>query len=412
MINTVHNLLNELKDKGVQDIEKFLFVKHGPMIGNMYEGLTKELMNKAIFSGLNLKVCSGKIMNSNGDLSNQIDCMIVHGEGKQLPFSEDYVYNINDIVAVIEVKKNLFSNDLASAYNNLLSVKKLTTPDKDMKTNMLEIAYEQIYGQTLPDFKDVKNLSIENQLLYHSLVVESYLPLRIIFGYDGFKSEENLRNAFVDYINKNIGEKGFGIVSFPNLIIDNQYSLIKTNGMPYALATDTKKWIAYASYSTDPLILLLELLWTRLYYMFDNLSQKIFGKDDTIETLNPLLIAEGSEKGWKYTLIPLNTTSSQSELWEPIEITETEHALIYLLCEGREIRVDSESIIGFCQDQNTSIDKVINHLNSKRIACVENNKLVLLTKQCLCIMFNGKYYVGDNQNNQMIRWMERIKSSK
>ena len=53
MIETVSDLLEQIRDKGIQQIiEKDSDVKHGPTIDNIYEGLTKEMLNKAVFKGL------------------------------------------------------------------------------------------------------------------------------------------------------------------------------------------------------------------------------------------------------------------------------------------------------------------------------------------------------------------------
>lgn len=42
MINTIKDLLEELRSQGINDISEFLDIKHGPTIGGMYEGLTKK----------------------------------------------------------------------------------------------------------------------------------------------------------------------------------------------------------------------------------------------------------------------------------------------------------------------------------------------------------------------------------
>ena len=88
MINTIYELLSLLKDKGIAEIEPYLSIQHNPTIGDMYEGLTKILTDKAIFKGLDLRVTSGKIKNIYGVLSRQIDCMIVVGDGEKIPFTK------------------------------------------------------------------------------------------------------------------------------------------------------------------------------------------------------------------------------------------------------------------------------------------------------------------------------------
>lgn len=64
MINSISDFLLELKDKEQELLKKYDILKHPGIIGDMYEGLTKSILDKSIFKGLNLHVCSGKIKNS------------------------------------------------------------------------------------------------------------------------------------------------------------------------------------------------------------------------------------------------------------------------------------------------------------------------------------------------------------
>lgn len=411
MIRSIIDLVTNLKENGVKNIEKYLYIKHGPTIGEMYEGMTKELMEKSIFDTLDLKVCSGFIKNSIGDMSKQIDCMIVLGEGEKIPGTDKYVYLIDKVIAVIEVKKDLFSQELVSAYANLLSVKNITQPNRDMNIDMLDCAYRSIVGNILPAHDAVRGLETTVQYTYHALVVEAYLPLRIAFGYSGFKSEQSLRDAFVSYLHRNQGVKGGGVVSFPNLIVSGDYALVKTNGMPYALASESKEWIAYGSYDGNPMTILLELLWTRLYYMFRELPQSIFGEEDIIESINPLLVARGSAKGWLYTVVP-NYVSEEDTCWKPVELSEVEHAIIILLCRGRRISITDEGLIEYCLESGTTIQQVCKKLCDNRIVSVEEDELILLTKECVCSIYNGKYYVGEDCNGQMSRWLASLENGK
>jgi hypothetical protein len=79
-----------------------------------------EVLSASIPIELNLRVVSGFITNSDGELSDQIDCMLVQGEGERIPYTDDFKYNIDNVIAVIEVKKNLYSKEIESAYENLL----------------------------------------------------------------------------------------------------------------------------------------------------------------------------------------------------------------------------------------------------------------------------------------------------
>ena len=81
MITTIADLLTSFLEKEKQSLASFSFIKHGPMIGDMYEGLTKKILEMSIFDNLGLKVTSGKIRDKSGNLSSQIDCMLVEGDG-------------------------------------------------------------------------------------------------------------------------------------------------------------------------------------------------------------------------------------------------------------------------------------------------------------------------------------------
>lgn len=137
------------------------------MIGNMYEGLTKEMAEKSLFDGMDLKVASGKITNQvDGKISKQIDCMIVIGEGTEIPYTKDYIYDIDQVIMVIEVKKNLYSKELSDGYDNLRSVTNLQKPTRDLKLDPIEDAFRAISG-------------VETVCLLSKLKVEHYIEVEV-----------------------------------------------------------------------------------------------------------------------------------------------------------------------------------------------------------------------------------------
>ena len=409
MICTVADLLNSIKRQGIDDIEKFLYIKHGPTIGAMYEGLTKELMSKAVFKEFDLKVCSGFIENSDKEVSKQIDCMIVTGEGKNIPFTNDYIYDIAQVVAVIEVKKDLFSRTLESAYMNLLSVKNVIKPDRDMQIDRLEEAYKVIVGKQLPSIEEVKNLSESEKYLYHALIVEAYMPVRITFGYAGFTTERGLREAFISFLDKNLKRKGYGITSIPSMIIVGENSLLKTNGMPYGISykdSNLGEWVAMASTNSSPILLLLNLIWTRLYYLFSNIQENIFDNYDI--QFNPLLRVRGSQKGWEYTYIETQLKESNTKRWEPIEISMMSNALLKMIEKGFSLCVDNNDIKDVCDENGEDLENILNDLQFKRIISIDDGKISILSDNWMTVVYNGKFFFGDNFNNRMVDWYESL----
>lgn len=409
MINTVKELLDSLKEKGISEIEDFLYIKHGPTIGAMYEGLTKQLIDKAVFQGLDLKVCSGFIENSNGDLSRQIDCMIVVGSGKQIPYTEEYIYDTSQVIAVIEVKKDLFSKEVDLAYKNLLSVKNIVQPDRDMEIDRLEQAYENVTGRKLPSVEEVKSMPEYEQYLYHALVVEAYLPVRITIGYGGFSTEKNFRNGFVKYLENHQNVKGYGITSMPSLMIAGNNSIVKTNGLPFAISNRNRQcgeWVAMGTSNESPLYFVLYLIWTRLYYLFPSLEEEIF--DNTEKKMNPLLKCKSSSKGFEYTVIDTELLDTTEKNWEPVEISLMSNVLLKMIESGRKISINNADYIDACNANGEDLQDIVEDLKYKRVIFIKDNIIEVLPETWLTVTFNGKYFFGDNFNNRMLEWYQSL----
>lgn len=295
-------LIEKIRDKGVEDIQPLLNIGHNPTIGDMYEGLVSKLLNITLKPLENLMVVSGKIKNFNDNYSNQIDCMVVDGVIQKIPFTEDYIVAPENVIAVIEVKKNLFSNELDEATSNLWSVIETDISNKKINGHLSHTAFESISGNIDEyDFKSVVSSPNFYTALKNLLIWEEFYPLRIIFGFSGFSSEYSLRNKFTKKLSEHIGERAFSLLGLPNLIVCGEYSLIKTNGMPFTIMPDNEnreKFIFYASYKEHSLKIFLELLLTRIADRY-NISIDLLA-DPTEEKLSPLLFGEfdKAKNGW------------------------------------------------------------------------------------------------------------------
>ena len=271
-------------------------------------------------------------------------------------------------------------------------------------------------------------------MLFHALVVEAMLPIRVIFGYDGFKTELSLRQKYQEYLEgktvacyDNIkleeaieklntidntedkrpdSRRGYGVTSLPDLIVAGENSIVKTNGMPYGLVVnevDYHCWLA--SYRRNPLILFLELLWTRLSYRYD-LPSDVFGCDVQLEGLAPFAFVTGTKTGWVYQFYPLDEEGlkhyDKDKAWEPVVLEQNEFILMNLLCEGKEVKVSE-----LCRYVNGSAEDIIRSLNKKRLVCVDDESVIrLLTKACVCgIDPELGYVAGDNDDGRFMGWI-------
>ncbi len=419
MIKNISQLILELKNKGVNLIKENEYVKHPGMIGSMYEGLTTEILENTIFDGFNLKVVNGKIKNNSGGISSQIDCMIVVGEGEKLPYTESYVYHYSQVIAVIEVKKNLDKNQIINSYANLKSVIDVSRNadiDGELFITLLhKSAWELLTNMEYPTREEIKNYPESLFYFYHTLFMEAFLPVRIVFGYFGYKNEYSLREGFVSMLNQKIenGEqKGMGIGSFPNLIINGDYSLIKNNGMPYGVQFDKSEfyWHSYLSSNKNPILHLLELIWTKLSFKFEIPFATIFEDDIQIKLYNHVFLSckyekDDKNKGWSFWYHHLNNEQLSYELpeqkWEPAEINDLEFIIINLLCTKGTLSFDDSDLIESLSEYEILLKCLIDSLEQKRLIYSNQKQLKLSTRELLIIIKNGKMYAGENCDGQM-----------
>lgn len=89
MINTVSDFLIQFRQYALDKIEaNDKDIKHTVAIGDNFEGLTTELLNKAIFENLNLKIVERSfIYNDSGKISDEFDCLLVVGDGIKMSFT-------------------------------------------------------------------------------------------------------------------------------------------------------------------------------------------------------------------------------------------------------------------------------------------------------------------------------------
>ena len=230
MIQNVLQLIEKLVEKEKKIIDSFPEVKHPGTIGDLTKKMVEYITAQDI-STFDIRVVDGFIKGKE-DLSQQLDCMIVQGEGTQLPNTNHYIYPIKDVIAVIEVKKSLHSAEIKDSYEKFISMTKSFTPYIPSFNN------DEVYGtlRVLTGrsiIEDASLLSEQDTILFHSIRTMYLLPLKIALGYDGFRSQKNLNKAFVDYL-KEIGsfKQHYGAVSIPDLIISGNYALFKHNFLP------------------------------------------------------------------------------------------------------------------------------------------------------------------------------------
>lgn len=258
-----------------------------------------------------------------------------------------------------------------------------------------------------------------DRALYSVLHAEAVYPLRIVVGYHGFASEYSFRMALAKLLEDRVLNEqnaGYGPTSFPSLIICGNYSLVKLSGQPYVTPFSNGKWPMYGSTAANPLWVLLELLWTRLDARYG--IGGLWGDESEVEVFKRFLDAEfvkrGGQGGWNYYL----AQSTKQELveiptekeWEPFFLTESEYALISLVCDGVEVRHNSEWK-QFFAEQGLDLYAACQVLQTHGLLALAgdvDSVLGMTTQRCARVALpDGRLAAAEDGTGQLTRWVMR-----
>ncbi|MEQ5284954.1 DUF6602 domain-containing protein [Providencia huaxiensis] len=423
MIRTIADLLQEFMHKEAKELEK-QNIKHGPTIGSMYEGLSKEILNRTIPKELKLKFVDGFISDGEQFSSGQIDCMLVHGDGQKIPYTNSYIWHVKDVLAVFEIKKNLYSADLINSFYKLRQSSEgfinyifEGKSDGEIKLNLNPAynVFSNLTGIKAPTYHERGKLSKENELIYTTVIMEQLMPIKIVIGYDGFSSEYNLRESLYKFIESQGPSTGYGIPSFPHLIISGKYSLVKNTGYPYISPMRGGYWDFMLSSKENPIFLMLEFIWTKLSIVFGI----NFPWDNSLEEeqLNEFLCAKpvcnaDDTGGWiiRYEELSKKTLDKRSihKNWEPIEISHSIYIIFHILSK-EDILVSSPDFIEFANKSAPSIEDFISQITSTTYAVYGDGKLSLKNDNITtAILPDGRYVIANNELGRFDMWLKNL----
>lgn len=359
---------------------------HMPTLGSAYEEITKHGIDKhfVIPKSLDLRVVNGFISIAGKMLPEQIDCMLVEGEGKQYGLTDQYIYDIERVLCIFEVKKTLTKGDYKDAFEHLGSIRKHYAEHFEKK---LEDGYKpdissasktfaQITGEIAPtEYLGMHHLPPTESMLFYTLVQEHHAPVSIVHGYEGYATEKGLRSAFIDILEDGfkLSVKGLGVPSFPTLVTSNNFSIIKGNGHPYLAIKDDNSWVVLVSARHNPARIILELVWAKISRHFN--IEMPYGDDLDLENVAPLLsaksVAKEDQVGWTYHTIEFKENTLQREelnAWEPAKVGPAEMTAIYIMFgKGGYLPLDSELNEHLIKEHNQTLAQVTHNLIQTRI---------------------------------------------
>lgn len=415
MIKTVGELLQALMVRetailGKQD------VTHPPTIGAMYEGLTKDALARHLPFTDSLSVVSGFAVGPNNQKSLQLDCMLITGQGEQIPYTEMYNVSVGQIIAVIEVKKTLYQTEIADGFRNLQSVLDIKHQAPIPSIEFWAGAFQLISGFSLPDDpKDIQDPTLSQ--LYHLLVCELAYPARILIGYEGFKTAKTLRTGLASYLKTLVGKHGGGPFSLPNLVMNPASAVVKANGFPYAAPIKDGNWPLVVSLPSEkPALTLLEIIWTRLHVRVGG-SPEMFGEDMHLEAAVPLVKYKflPDVPGWQMsTYEPLSKSYflAKPKEWAPAQLDAQQHVVVMWLSKKGEIDLNSPPKGSDPETLKTAIDGLVKQgligADASRPGVYR-----LLPRQCgVAILPDGRVVAGEDISGRLTRWVSRYLSTR
>lgn len=425
MIEKASEILEQFIEKEAQRVEG-IKMPHMPTLGSAYEEITRQgIDNKfTIPKGLDLKVVSGFISVCGEMLPEQIDCMLVHGVGERYGLTEQYIYDIELVLCIFEVKKTLNKKDFKDALEHLNKVrqkfaqlfeKKLIEDHYEPNLQAPAKLFSQITGKPAPEkYHQIHDLEPEDGILFYALVQECYAPASIIHGYGGYKTESGFRKAFIDIIaeEKDANGIGFGIPSFPTLVTANNFCLVKNNGFPYVALQGANNWVAVSSTRHNPAYMMLEIIWSKISLYFD----VAMPWNDTLETenLSPLLTAighrEGNNVGWWYRTNEPTEKFLEREAkveWEPSTLSQAAITLTNLMIfRGGQFDIAEGS--GWLEEKfGTSFDNVTEELLSSGYFMDDNDLIRPIESVSYIATFDDNSGVIATDREKLELWLKK-----
>jgi len=411
MITSVAEFLEALLAREVEILGREN-VTHAPTIGEMYEGLTQDVLNRVIPENLDVRVVHGFVEGHDGQLGPEADAMLVTGEGKPVPYTDKFKWPIKDVLAIFEIKKNLWRKELLDSLQKLKQVHDITLAAANAG-NIGPIslaptfqAFAKLTGK-LTQNGDFYRTDDPSYSILRVMGFDQYAPVRIVYGFGGFSRERTLRSKFMELIE----QEKLAPAAFPNLVICKSFYVIKMTGHPYLSDIHDKWWPVLGSERQQPWRAIIELIWTRLGYQFG----AAFPMDDSLvtENLAGLLICRPVDndgaRGWEYDPAPGNLPlpkPNSGDIWQPAEISIDEMTMISI-CGGR-ISLDDPEWIDYARDEHLNLPEILAHLVSTRIFAWDGDRAVRQIRPDILTMATSdqRYWAADNFD-LLSMWVEK-----
>lgn len=410
-LKSMAELSEELKIILTKEVsDDFSDIKHGPTIGDMYEGITKKLIEQSLPEESRIQVVNGFIkFGENGELSGQQDCLVVDGPVIRIPETNHYKVDVQNVIAAIEVKANMYAKELNDALTHLANLRKMeidfwrSKEWKKVRRSETQIRREERTSQQFMGIQIDSRSSLSPSEEYFASLIrdEARGMARIAYSPKGYATSTKFRSALI--AESSVLLKQYP-AEWPNLVGTSKQVLIKNNGQPYrAQGLQFPKWDALATSSNNTIEAILEVIWTKIAMRY-RVSPQIWGEDLIKECAHLLLTCKLDENedslSFTYDLKPSKIEEeeqvpSEDLLWQPVVIAKRLHEICtsYAPLELDPTKLTVEER---------------NQLISNGLFVVKNDgSLTDIVAELCCVDLKdqGKTLFGDNGGGRFEKWL-------
>ncbi len=392
---------------------------HMPTLGAAFEAIVSSGIDSKFVlpPGLDLRVVSGFI----DGLKNQLDCMLVCGEGVRYGKTDQYIYPIDQVLCVLEVKKTLSKAELMDGIGHLADVQRRFLRHFVERFNAGEIhdfeqareTYTKVTGSASPlTAKDLDAAPVDVRLLFSTLARQMYAPVTVLLAFDGYETERGLREALVDIVGVDIGKESNAVPDLlPSLISVGNLSLVKCNGQPYVALVGGDRWVAVASARHNAALVLLEVIWTKIDRFCG--VRMPFGPEVDVETLECVLTAmgarEGDIEGWVWRSFSKSEKALNSRPaavpWEPAKLGRGAISVTNLLAfRGGVIELDQDLRDYIKRTHDEDLEKIAAELVRSSAFRLRGNQLQVIPPAAFVVALPDGTGLAGPQREPLERW--------
>lgn len=417
MIKNASDLLTAFIAKEREKVAA-ISMQHMPTLGSAYEAIAKEGIDQQFVLPpcLDLRVVSGFIEGC----PKQIDGMLVQGEGLQYGLTDQYIYPARRVLCVLEVKKTLDSTELANGVMHLADILRHCNADISARldageyfdTRFARESYEKLTGRTgPPSAKAALSLPEPDRITFFTLLRQTYAPVAVLLGFDGYTTEHGLRSAILKFIRSNIGglRKNLPEV-IPALITSGTFSLVKCTGQPYLCRAPNGGWVLLASGRDNIARILLEFLWTKIS-VFSGVPMP-FGTDLDHEYLAELIVVRGESVDGKGTFKLSEHKLSEKDLtrpgatdWEPRKLSAAAIDIAKLLASQTgplKLNLSLSEIVH--KKHEVDLDDVVAELVNTQAYCRSDTELHPIGRSTLIVVREDGTGYSDLNTDRLNAW--------